>query len=213
MSVAIEDILNQGLRASGVPLRIETIYEGSDQAKIALEIYGQTRDEMISEKDWSFSRRIVSLTLLKGPPPANGYNAMTPWTSIYPIPGFLYEYAYPDDMVSLRAIISPPGFMPDVDPLPALWRIDNDTVPVVSGNPPVASGPPARVILANTTDAIAVYRAQVTDPNQWDTDFTEALVASLAKKFAVAFGVPADQAKELTTESAVTTQVASAQRG
>lgn len=213
MTIGIEEILNQGLRASGVPRRIEAIYEGSDQAKIALELYGQARDSLIAQKDWSFSRRVTALTVLKGPPPANGFNAMTPWTNIYPLPGFLYEYVYPSDCVSLRAIISPPGFMPDVDPLPALWRIDNDTVPNVSGNPPTVAGPPARVILANTTNAMAVYRAQVTDPNEWDTDYIEALVALLGKKFAVAFGASADEAKELAGEAAVTTQVASAQRG
>lgn len=209
----VVDIWNEGLRAGGLPFRIGAAYEGSDQAKIALEIYSQARQILISQKDWSFSRRVLALTLLKGPPPANGFNAMTPWTTIYPLPGFLYEYVYPSDMVSLRAIISPPGFMPDVDPLPALWRIDNDPVPAVSGNPPVASGPPQRVILTNTTNAMAVYRADITDPDEWDTDYTEALIVMLGKKFAVAFGAAADEAKELAQESAITTQIASAQRG
>ena len=42
----VTDIINQGLRASGLPLRVEDYYEGSDGAKVALEVYSQSRDEI-----------------------------------------------------------------------------------------------------------------------------------------------------------------------
>ena len=38
----------------------------------AIEVYGQARDELITLKEWSFSRRTAPLTLLKGPPPPGG---------------------------------------------------------------------------------------------------------------------------------------------
>lgn len=214
MVLAVEDIVNQALRDAGVPLRIGDIYEGSEAAKTALEIYGQARDELIDAKDWSFARRIVSLVLLKGPPPGGGYNFATPWSPIYPSPGFLYEFSYPSDCLNLRAIISPPGPMPDADPLPALWRLDNDPTPIVTGTPPVASGPPQKVILCNVTNAIAVYRAQITNIAQWnDPGFVEALVNSLGKKFAVAFGQAPDQVKLNEAEAAVSAQAGSMERG
>lgn len=213
MATEAADIINQGFRAGGVPLRIGELYEGSEAAKTALEVYGQARDELLRIKDWSFSRRVVSLALLKGPPPAGGYNPLQPWSTIYPEPGFLYEYSYPGDCIDLRAIVAPPGPMPDLDPLPALWRVDNDPTPIVSGSPPAASGPPAKVILCNMTDALAVYRAQITDPTTWEPGFISALVALLGEKFAVAFGASAGQAKEDGAEAVAKTQINAEVRG
>lgn len=213
LTADIIDIANQGFRAGGVPLRMQDFYEGSEQAKTALELFGQARDELLRDKDWSFSRRVLSLTLLKGPPPDGGFDSMTAWSNIYPYPGFLFEYSYPTDCLDLRAIIFPPGLMPDLDPLPGLFRVDNDPTPVVSGNPPTASGPPAKVILCNIMNALAVYRAQVTDPTTWEPGYVAALVASLGKKFAVAFGADPNSQKERSAEAITTTQVASEVRG
>ena len=210
----IVDVMNMGLRAGGVPRRIQDFYEGSEQAKTALELFGQARDELLRAKDWSFSRKVVSLTVLKGPPPAGGFNIVTPWTNIYPYPGFLFSYAYPSDCLDIRALIQPPGLMPDLDPLPGLFRVDNDPVPNVSvGPPPVASGPPAKVILCNVANALAVYRAQITSPLLWEPGYVAALVASLGKKFAVAFGEDPNAERERAGEAVATTQTAAEVRG
>lgn len=213
MANSVEDLINQAFRAGSVPLRIEDIYEGSDGARVALELYSQSRDELLDLRDWSFSRRTVALILLKGPPPAGGYTFAVPWSNIYPAPGFLYEYAYPADCVDVRAISPLPGGMPDLDPLPTLWRVDNDPTPNVSGNPPVASGPAAKVIYCNTTNALLTYRARITDPSSFDTGFTASLVATLGKKFAQAFGADVNIAREEEANAVGTTQVASSLRG
>lgn len=211
MASSVDDLVNQSLRAAGLPLRIEEIMEGSDAAKVALELYGQARDELLDLKDWSFNRQTAPLTLLKGPPPDGGYNFAQPWSSLYPAPGFLYEYAYPAAAVDLRAIIAPPGPMPDLDPMPALWRVDNDPTPnVVDG---VAVGPESKVIYCNVTNALAVYRSRVTNPLIFDPGFTAALVALLGKRFAVAFGAGVDTAREDMTEAMATAQAQSDVRG
>lgn len=212
---AIEDLWNQALRAGDVPMRVEQMYEGSDAAKGALELYGQCRDELISQQDWSFSRRRLTLTLLKGPPPAGGYNYGQPWSNQYAPPGWLFEYAYPADCLALRAITYQPGLMPDLDPLPAEWTIDDDLEPIVTGTPPNATvaGPEARVILSNVQYAIAVYRAQVTNPAFFPPDFIKALVESLGKKFAGAFGAGADQQKLEAAEAAGASGQATLARG
>jgi hypothetical protein len=205
MGLQAADIVNQGLRAGGVPLRIGDLYEGSEQAKTALEIYGEARDALLRVTDWSFQRTVAALTLLKGPPPNGGYlPPITPWTNIYPLPGFLYEYAYPGDAVDIWAVIQQPSQMPDSDPLPGLFRVDNDPTPVVSGMPPAASGPPAKVVLTNITNALAVYPRRVTDPAQWHPGFVAALVSDLGKKFAKAFGADANEVKEDAAEAVAT---------
>lgn len=207
----VVDVVNQGLRDAGLPLRIADIYEGSEAAKVALEIFTQSRDEILRLTDWSFSRKVMTLGLLKGPPPPGGYSPSTPWSNLYPNPGFLYEYRYPGDCLDLRAVIAPPGLMPDLDPVPQLWRIDDDPTPnIVDGS---ATGPATKVILCNLNRAIGVYRAQITDPNEWDSGFIAALVASLGEKFATAFGADTNAAREQKTEAIVARNTNSDVRG
>lgn len=211
---SVEDICNMGLRAAGLPLRIEDIYAGDDASKVALELYGQARDSLLDAEDWSFNRHTAPLTLLKGPPPNGGYNYAQPWSNIYPAPEWLMEYAYPSDMIDLRAIMPPPnGIMPDLDPVPQLWRVDNDSTPNVSGDPPVASGPAAKVIYCNVVDALAVYRSRVTNPQLFDPGFIDALVATLAKRFASAFNYEVNQQRELASEAVGTVNLQSDVRG
>lgn len=213
MATSVEDLVNQGFRAAGKPIRIQDIYEGSDGARVALELYQQARDELLDLKDWSFNRHTAPLALLKGPPPDGGYNFAQPWSNIYPAPGFLYEYAYPADAVDLRAVIPQPGLMPDLDPRPAVWRVDNDATPNVGGIPPVATGPEAKVIYCNVTSAIAIYRSRVTNPAIFDPGFTAALVALLGKRFAVAFGSDVNTQREDTAEAIGTANAQSDVRG
>jgi hypothetical protein len=210
---AIEDIANMAARAGGVQKRIGEIYEGSELSKVALELWQQTRQELLQFKDWYFNRRAnIALTLLKGPPPDGGYNPIQPWNNTYPAPGYLYEYAYPADCLELRAIIPMPiGFMPDSDPLPSQWRVDDDQLPnVVDG---VATGPEAKVILTNTTNAMAVYRADVTNVTLWEPNFVAAFVASLGKKFAKAFGAEAAEIQSDVAEEGRTLAAGNDLRG
>ena len=213
MAANIESIINQALMLARRDRRIADIFEGSEEAIIALELYGQTRDELLDQQDWSCSRRTAPLDLLKGPPPAGGFTPATPWSNVYAAPGFLYEYAYPTDCLDLRAILQQPGAMPDTDPVPTSWRVDNDAAPNVSGDPPVASGPPARVIYCNTTNALAVYRAQITDPTQYDNGLTAAIIESLAEKFIKAFGEPVGAQQEQQNTAMSEAAIASSLRG
>ncbi len=217
MAVArdLEDIWNMALRSGGLPLRVNDAYEGSDASRVMLELYVQTRDELLDAKDWSFNRQTVVLTLLKGPPPDGGFSYAQPWNNTYAAPEWLYEYAYPASAVDLRAIIPMPiGSMPDLDPRPAVWRVDNDPVPNVSpGPPPVASGPPAKVIYCNVTDALAVVRSRVTDPQIFDPGFISALVELLGKRAAKAFGAPVEDVKEQLAEAIAMTNAQSDVRG
>jgi hypothetical protein len=179
-----EDVVNEALNAIGVKRRIADIYEGSPAARAALEVYGQTRDEILRGQDWPFARGAgIALTLLKGPPPAGGYNPIQPWSAIYPAPPWLYEYAYPSDCLDLLAIQGAPASLPVLDPRPVAWRIDNDLAPVVSGQS--AAGPPQRVILTNEWGAMGVYRRRVTNPLLWEPLFTATLIEALGSKLAL----------------------------
>lgn len=125
------DIINIALRRMGYKLRVGSLLDGSEAASQALDIYAQTRDELLRAGEWGFAERNVSLTVLKAAP-AGGYFPPTFWSNTYPPIPWGYEYAYPDDCLKVRALKPAPLFLFDPDPQPNLYAIANDDV--VSGS-------------------------------------------------------------------------------
>lgn len=214
MATAVEGIINQALRGTGLRFRIADIYEGSPPARAALEIYGQSRDELLRAQDWPFARSgPVALALLKGPPPPGGYYPGNPWTMIFPAQPWLYEYGYPSDCLDLLAILKPAMSLPQLDPRAQTWRVDNDLMPIVSGSPPTASGPAQKVILANAKGALAIYRRRVTNPALWEPGFTATLIESLARKLALTLTQNLQVMQALGQETGAVATAADQKRG
>ena len=164
------DALNAALTALGSMDRIGNLYDGSLVSKKALDIYGQTRDALMIDGDWEFLERNTAGTLLKTAPSAY----LVPWTSTYPPLPWMYEYSYPSDALKIRSVKPTSVFVPNFDPQPWPYSVDNDS----------SFTPPQRVILTNVPNAIIVYTGRVTDPTTWDADFTEEFILTLAKKLA-----------------------------
>ena len=171
MAYAVEDLVNMALDQIGWPGHIGTIYEGSPAARVALEVYGITRDTLIEQGDWPFAMAEVALI-------ANGQTPPTPWA---------YEYAYPSDCLRVRNVKPGPltGGTVDYNPQPQLFRPSFD----------LRTSPPARMILANVSPAILVYNARVTNPASWEPGFVSALVSALAARMAFMLPQSADTAK------------------
>lgn len=191
MTLSVEDIVNIALRQIGYAQTIGDIYEGSAPSRAALDIYTQTRDELLRARDWSFSRRTAELILIKGPPPPGGYNPAQPWSAAnYPPPNWLYEYAYPADCLKLGAVVPRPGAMFNLLPQAAIWRVDNDN----------SVNPPLRVILSNLQGALGVYTARVTAIATWEPEFIAILADGLGKKLAPALKLDAAVAKAVSDD-------------
>lgn len=203
------DLINLALRGIGYNWRVSHLYDGSAPGKVALDIYAQTRDALLCSKDWPFARGPLALTLLKGPPPAGGYNPIQPWGPTYPPPGFLYEYLYPDDCLESGALIQA-GPMFDLDPKPALFRIDNDNTLVDRDGAPTTA---KKVILANLPNAILVYIRQVTDMTLWEPGFVEALVDKLKPALALSLEKSIELAKLAVVETPIAVAAADARPG
>lgn len=170
------DIVNLALAGIGRRDRIGSIYEGSAAAKASLDLYSQTRDEMLRSVDYGFAERDVNLVLLKTAN-ANGYFPPNQWDgTLNPPPGYLFSYAYPDDCLKVRAIKSQPLFALDYDPQPVVFKILNDNY----------FAPARKVILCNIEAAQMVYTGQVTNPTVWEADFVEAFAAELGRRLAPA---------------------------
>ena len=189
------DICNDALRRIGWKMRIGSLYDGSEAAKICLDIYGQTRDQLISDGNFDFEERSVVLTLLKQAPPG-GYFPPTVWTPIYPALPWGFEYSLPSDFLKVRSVRFQPTFNYNVDPQFNHYSLDNDNGLV----------PPQRVLLCNVPSAILSYAAQVSDPSAWDIAFTESFAAALGRRLAPALvGLDATKlaAADEQTEKAV----------
>lgn len=176
MALSLPDpasIVNASLARIGYKLRVGSLYDGSVAAKKALDVYSQTRDELLRQNDWGFAERNTTLTLLKSSP-AGGYVPPTTWTPAYPPLPWRFEYNYPGDCLKVRALKGVPILIPIYDPQPVLFEIANDN----------ALTPAQKVILCNVSSAVLVYTGQVTDPLTWEADFSETLIAALGRRLA-----------------------------
>jgi hypothetical protein len=167
MATSVEEVVNQALDRIGWTETVNNIYDGTRAARIALNLYVQTRDDLLREFDWGFAERTIAATLLKSAPDGGYVPGVTPWDPVtYPPLDARFEYAYPADCLKVRALKAAPIFVPNFDPQPHSFRIANDAT----------YAPPRKVILCNVENAILVYTGQVTDPTTWEPNFTEALV-------------------------------------
>lgn len=175
-----EDVVNAALTRIGYKMRITNMFDGSLAANAALNIYGQTRDELLRQSDWAFAQRNLVLTLLKSAPVGGYIPGVTTWSSAYPPIPWLYEYTYPADCLKVRAVKYIPMFVPNFDPQPHPFGLDNDN----------SYTPAVKVILSNVPGAFLVYTGRVTDPTTWEADFSEAMAAALGRRLMLALAGP-----------------------
>jgi hypothetical protein len=170
-----EGIINLALGRIKYPMRIGSIWEGSKPSKAALDIYGQTRDDLLRTQDWPFARRDAPLTLLNQAP-AGGYVPPTTWDpAIYPPLPWAFQYSYPSDSLRIRAIRPVDLFLVNYDPREHRFTVTNDD----------SVSPAVKTILCNVGPvAVATYSGRLTDPTTFDADFTEAFAEALARRLA-----------------------------
>jgi hypothetical protein len=168
---SVADVVNLALRNIGYKLRIGHIYDGSDAANQALDIYGQTRDDALRDGEWHFAERTASLSNPLKSAPDNYFDA--PWDSAAnPPPPWRFEYAYPADCLKARQVKFASGFIFNPAPTPVLWEDANDQY----------FAPARRVILCNLNPALLVYTGQITDMATWPPDFVDLLAARLGAR-------------------------------
>lgn len=197
-----EDVINLTLVRIGHPFRVGSLYEGSPASKKALDIYAETRDELLADLAPDFAARDVTLTLLKTAP-VGGYLPTQPWTPAFPPPPWIFEYAYPADCLKVRAVRKSPLLIPEFDPQPIIWRLANDLAAPATG----------RVILCNVAAAILVYTGQVTDMTTWVPSFVEALAAALGRRLSPILAGNPDALKMAAADEGAEGQVAAMAQG
>jgi hypothetical protein len=165
----IENVVNQALDVIGYSDHIGNIYEGSKASIIALNTFGQTRDEALALQPWYFARSEALLPAV---------------SSAQPYPPWAYEFLYPPDAIRLLMLApSLPTAPVQFDPAPVRWREYYDR----------NLSPPQRTILATFSPAWAVYTIRVIDTSQWPPEFIATVIQLLAKKFETELGRPLPQ--------------------
>lgn len=151
---SVEQLANEALTRIGYPESIGNIYEGTKQARAALDIYAQTRDALLRQFDYDFSERIITAVVSANAPPP-------PWD---------FAYDYPADCLKLRSLFAASYLADKNDPMPVNWTIAYDPTGAV------------KAIFANVDAAHLVYTFQATNMVQWEPLFTEALIDAMARR-------------------------------
>mgnify|MGYP001604790202 CR=1 FL=1 len=174
---SVADLCNLALTRIRFPTPIGDMWEGSRASRIALQVYGQTRDDLFGLKDWPFLRREVSLGAPIKTAPPGGYG-VTPWNpATNPPPPWIWEFSYPADCIEIRALRPTPILIPEFTPFFTRFVTAYDT------------DLSAKVVLTNLSMPLAVITGRVLNPEEWqDSNFTEALVDALAVQFEKHFG-------------------------
>jgi hypothetical protein len=165
-------ICNLALQELGARSTITSLDENSTESIALNNQYDQALDSTLTGIRWNFARAQAPLTLIADA--TQNQTVPTPW---------LYEYAYPSDCVQARYI------------MPVFYNVPGNT----SGGAttPTFTGPPIpwlvssdfdnnqnriTVILTNQPQAILVYTARVSNPNNFSADFVSAFSKVLASR-------------------------------
>lgn len=186
-------ICNRALQAISARTSIASLTEASVEARNCNLIYADTRDEVLNMAHWNFARKTAYLALLKSAPgtPGNVTSTATQWSTAFPAPPWLFEYAYPTDCIQMWKIMQLDMNLYAGVPLTSNGM---QSYPYMTGSGSAfeigsdadANGQQKTVILTNQYLAIGVYSMRITDPNLFGSQFTEALVQALAAKLALA---------------------------
>ena len=162
------DICNRALSMIGTRSTIASLTEISNEANLCNIHYDNTRASVLRLHNWSFARRRVALPLLAA---ANGTPENPSGTSPLPETPWSYKYAHPVDCLRVRSIYQPST---GGTPIEFLISSDVDT-----------AGNQIKVIFCNQQAAELIYTTDISGPDLWDQNFTDALVASLASDLAI----------------------------
>jgi hypothetical protein len=195
------DIANRALSAIGTRSQIAALTEASNEANQVNLLLDPLRDELLRLAPWGCATNYANLTLLCAAPgtPENPTASPAVWSKGIPPPGWAYEYEYPSDC--LRALWIVPQFATGfTSGVPITTAVTGSAVSFWNGPPvkfriaidqitdgvPAVGGADTKVILTSQEQAILCYVKQVINPDIWDSQFQQALVAGLAARLIMA---------------------------
>lgn len=176
------EIFNRGLSRIGVDQYISDPNAQSKQGNAYRLWYDYCVDQCLTDFPWGFATTVVAAAPIAGDPPA----------------GWQYQYAYPVDCVAARQITDAYGAR-TVYPsyLRTCWSRVYDTsrpsTPQVPWKVMTAKNgtSDAKFIATDMPEAYLLYTRRITDPNQFDQGFIDAVSWRIAMEIVPTFvGAP-----------------------
>lgn len=196
------DIANRALSSIGTRSQIADFSEDSNEAREVKLLFDPLRDEILRLAPWNCCFNYANLSLICSAPgtPENPTTGQNTWDKGIPPPPWSYEYAFPSDC--LRAVFVVPQFTTGFTSGVPITTAVTGGAPAFWNGPPVRfkvgvdqigplgkpdpSGEDTKVIWTNQEQAILAYCRRVTNPDVWDDQFQQALVAALASRLVFA---------------------------
>jgi len=174
------------LIAAGTRTQIASLDEQSTTARTCKLYYENTRDELLAEAQWPFANKFVTAALVSSLPGAPGNNDISGsqvWIPEYPAPGWLYQYAFPEDCIAIRWVVPQGqwGYWLAQAQTDGPWNgLQKIAVPFFISN---SGGVP--VVNTNAQQAIFAYTVRVTNPAVYPQNFSQALAGRLAARLVI----------------------------
>lgn len=176
------EIYNRALARIGIDQFISDPQTNSKQGNLYRTFYDYCVEQCLADFPWGFATTIVPAAQVEGDPPA----------------GWSFQYAYPVDCLAARQVTDQLGARSIFNAY--LWSWWNTAYDTFRTSPPpipwkvmtVRSGSSdAKVIVTDMDQAYLLYTRRVTDPNQFDPGFIDALSWRIAMELAPTFvGAP-----------------------
>lgn len=176
------EIFNRALSRIGIDQFISDPNVANKQGNLYRLWYDYCVDQCLTDFPWGFATTIVSAALLDGDPP----------------PGWQYKYAYPVDCLAGRQITdacgartvythylqwwwgNQGGLLRQANK-PVPWKVMSETIGSIN----------RKTIVTDLPQAYLLYTKRITDPNQFDQGFIDAVSWRIAMEIVGAFvGAP-----------------------
>lgn len=173
-------IYNHALSRVGVTDFIGDPAEQSKAGDLYRLWYATCVEMVLRDFPWNFASSVVALALVEGDPP----------------PGWGYKYAYPLDCHAARQLSDASGVRNLAANVLTEWdchglTLSRPDVPFQVMSEAATSTTRRRIIVTDLPQAYLFYTAKVTDPNQFDPGFYDALSWRIAMEIAPALlGAP-----------------------
>lgn len=172
------DIYNRALARIGVDQFISDPQATSKQGNLYRLFYDYCVDQCLSDFPWGFATTIVPAAMVSGDAPA----------------GWQFQYAYPVDCMAVRQVTDAMGSRTVyISYLRNCWsdayRVFQPAAPSVPWKVMTAKtgSSDAKIVVTDLDQAYLLYTRRITDPNQFDQGFIDALSWRIATEIASPF--------------------------
>lgn len=202
-------VINQALLQIGVQSQVSSLTEVSAAANAAGTLFTPKFEALARSAPWNCLRAQISLSLIAAATgtPENPDGTTLP---LPPVP-WLYQYSLPSNCLQIRFLVpslsAPNSGVPifSANTGAPVWLPNQGQIPYVVATSLDSGNNPINVVLTNQSQAIAVYTANIPNPQIWDSLFEQAMVATLAAWFvpALSLHLPLMQASVTIAEKLI----------